>query len=320
MHSRPLRVHQGPLFQLSDPTVTAAPAAQPVSLGGRDLAFLIGINLIWGLNLIASKIGVGQFPPIFFTALRFGSIAILLVPFLRIHPGQMRTLAWAALLTGPGAFALLFLGVFLVKDASMVAIASQMGVPFSTLLSVWLLGETIRWRRRLGIVLAFGGIAIIGFDPRAFDYWEGLMLVVASCLVASLGLIFVKQMKNIRALELQAWIAVVGGPVLLLLSLALERGQWNAVVNADWSGWSALAFTTIMSSLIAHTGWYYLVSRYPVTSLSPLTLLSPLFGVFFGVTLLHDQLTSRMLIGGAVTLTGVLIVLLREHRIADTGT
>ena len=73
MHSRPLRVHQGPLFQLSDPTVTAAPAAQPVSLGGRDLAFLIGINLIWGLNLIASKIGVGQFPPIFFTALRFGS-------------------------------------------------------------------------------------------------------------------------------------------------------------------------------------------------------------------------------------------------------
>lgn len=320
MHPRPVRISQGALFQLSDPTATAAPAAPSGSLDGRDLAFLIGINLIWGLNLIASKIGVGQFPPIFFTALRFGSVAILLIPFLRIHRGQMRTLAWAALLTGPAAFALLFLGVFLVKDASMVAIASQMGVPFSTLLSVWLLGETIRWRRRLGIVLAFGGIAIIGFDPRAFAYWEGLMLVVASCLVGSLGLIFVKQMKNIRALELQAWIAIVGGPVLLLLSLTLERGQWNAVVNANWSGWAALAFTTIMSSLVAHTGWYYLVSRYPVTSLSPLTLLSPLFGVFFGVTLLHDQLTGRMLVGGAVTLVGVLIVLMREHRIADTGT
>ena len=305
---------------MSEPAAPSESLSQPVWLGGRDLAFLVGINLIWGSNLIASKIGVGQFPPIFFTALRFGSIALLLLPFLKIHRGQMRNLALAALLTGPGAFALLFVGVYLVKDASMVAIASQMGVPFSTLLSVWLLGETIRWRRRLGIVLAFGGIAIIGFDPRAFDYWQGLMLVVLSCLVASFGLIFVKQMKNIRALELQAWIAVVGGPVLLILSLALESGQWNAVVNADWSGWSALAFTTIMSSLIAHTGWYYLVSRYPVTSLSPLTLLSPLFGVFFGVTVLHDQLTSKMLIGGAVTLVGVLIVLLREHRIADTGT
>jgi len=45
-----------------------------------------------------------------------------------------------------------------------------------------------------------------------------------------------------------------------------------------------------------------------------------LFGVFFGVTLLHDQLTARMLLGGAVTLAGVLIVLMREQRIADTGT
>ncbi|HEY5807905.1 MAG TPA: EamA family transporter [Povalibacter sp.] len=305
---------------MSQPAASSAGTSQSSSISGRDLAFLIVINLIWGLNLIASKIGVGQFPPIFFTALRFGSVAVLVIPFLKIHRGQMRNLLAAALFTGPAAFALLFVGVHLVKDASMVAIASQMGVPFSTLLSVWLLGETIRWRRRLGIVLAFAGIAVIGFDPRAFDYWEGLMLVVLSCLVSSMGLIFLKRLIDIKPLELQAWIAIVGGPVLLVTSLGIETGQWNALVNADWSGWAALVFTTLLSSLVAHTGWYYLVSRYPVTSLSPVTLLSPLFGVFFGVTLLHDQLTGRMLVGGAITLAGVLIVLMREQRIADTGT
>ena len=94
----------------------------------------------------------------------------------------------------------------------------------------------------------------------------------------------------------------------------------SAVRNATWEGWAALFFTTVMSSLIAHTAWYYLVGRYPVTSLSPITLLSPLFGIFFGVTLLDDQLTARMLAGGAVTLIGVLIVVLREKRIVDTGT
>jgi O-acetylserine/cysteine efflux transporter len=94
----------------------------------------------------------------------------------------------------------------------------------------------------------------------------------------------------------------------------------DAIRNATWQGWGALLFTTVMSSLIAHTAWYYLVGRYPVTSISPITLLSPLFGIFFGVTLLHDQLTPRMLAGGAVTLIGVLIVVLREQRIADTGT
>jgi len=305
---------------VNEPAAPTAEVAQPSSISGRDLTFLIFINFIWGANLIASKIGVGQFPPIFFTALRFASVAVLVMPFLRIHQGQMRNLLAAVVLTGPAAFALLFVGVHLVRDASMVAITSQMGVPFSTLLSVWLLGETIRWRRRLGIVLAFAGIAVIGFDPHAFDYWPGLMIVVLSCFVSSLGLIFLKRLKDIRPLELQAWIAIVGGPALLLVSLVMERGQWNSVVNARWSGWSALAFTTILSSLVAHTGWYYLVSRYPVTSLSPITLLSPLFGVFFGVTLLHDQLTARMLLGGAVTLAGVLIVLMREQRIADTGT
>jgi EamA-like transporter family. len=252
--------------------------------------------------------------------LRFGSLALFLVPMLKIHRGQMTNLFAAAMLTGPAAFALLFAGIFLTEDAATVAVASQMSVPFSTLMSVWFLGETIRWRRTLGIVLAFAGIMIISFDPRVFAYWEGLALVVCSCFVSSLGLIFLKRLKGIRPLELQSWIALAGGAILLVLSLILEGGQVSAIRNATWEGWAALFFTTVMSSLIAHTAWYHLVGRYPVTSLSPLTLLSPLFGIFFGVTLLHDQLTARMLLGGAVTLVGVLIVVLREKRIVDTGT
>ena len=301
-------------------SVTTTSAGDPTSLAGRDLALLVFMNLIWGLNLIASKIGVSEFPPIFFTALRFGSLALFLIPMLKIHRGQMTNLFAAVMLTGPAAFALLFAGIFLTEDAATVAVASQMGVPFSTLMSVWFLGEVIRWRRTLGIVLAFGGIVIISFDPRVFAYWEGLALVVASSFVSALGLIFLKRLKGIRALELQSWVALVGGLILAMLSLILEGGQMAAVRNATWEGWAALFFTTVMSSLVAHTAWYYLVSRYPVTSLSPITLLSPLFGIFFGVTLLNDQLTARMLAGGAVTLIGVLIVVLREKRIVDTGT
>lgn len=294
--------------------------ADTAVISGKHFALLVLMNLVWGLNLIASKIGVAQFPPVFFSALRFGSLAIFLLPLLKIHRGQMRNLFWAAMLTGPATFSLLFLGVSKAEDAATVAIANQMGVPFSTLLSIWLLGETIRWRRTLGIALAFGGMVIISFDPRVLQYWEGMALVVASCFFGALGLIFVKRLHNIRALELQSWIAVAGGSVLMLASLLFESGQWEAVQTADWRAWSALAFTTLMSSLVAHTAWYYLVSKYPVTSLSPITLLSPLFGIFFGVTLLNDQLTPRMLVGGAVTLIGVFIVVMREKRFVDTGT
>jgi O-acetylserine/cysteine efflux transporter len=300
--------------------VTSSTAGDPATIERRDLALLLGMNLIWGLNLIASKIGVGEFPPIFFTALRFASLAVFLIPMLRIHRGQMTYLLAAALLTGPASFALLSAGIHLAEDASTVAIANQLGVPFSTLMSVWLLGETIRWRRTLGIALAFLGIVIIGFDPHVVAYWGGLVLVVVSAFVSSLGLIVLKRLHGIKPLELSSVVAVVGGSTLMIMSFAFETGQMDAIRNASWQGWAALAFTTLMSSLVAHTAWYHLVARYPVTSLSPLTLLSPLFGVLFGVTLLDDQLTLRMLLGGAVSLAGVLIVLVREKRLVDTGT
>lgn len=301
-------------------SANAPGADDSTPISGRHLTLLVFMNLVWGLNLIASKIGVAQLPPIFFTALRFGSLALFLLPLLKIHRGQMLNLLWAAMLTGPAAFSLLFLGLAKAEDAATVAIASQMGVPISTLLSVWLLGETVRWRRTLGIALAFAGMVVISFDPRVFAYWEGLALVIASTFFGSLGLIFVKRLRNIKALELQSWIALAGGSILMLFSFLLEQGQWEAVHAADWRAWSALAFTTLLSSLVAHTAWYYLVSKYPVTSLSPITLLSPLFGIFFGVTLLNDHLTPRMLVGGLITLCGVFIVVIREKRLVDTGT
>jgi O-acetylserine/cysteine efflux transporter len=301
-------------------SATTHRAGEPTSLAARDLAFLILINLIWGLNLITSKIGVAQFPPVFFTALRFVILSALLFRMLRIHPGQMKYMLLGAILTGPAAFALLTMGLHMTKDASTVAIGSQMSVPFSTLLAIWLLGDRIRWKRTLGIILAFAGIVIIGFDPRVAGYWQGFALVVISCLISSYGLICIKRLTNVRPLELQAWIGVTGAPSLLLLSFFIEGGQGAALTHASLIGWGCLLFTALGSSMVAHTGWYYLISRYPVTSLSPITLLSPIFGVFFGVTLLNDQLTTRMLLGGALTLIGVFIVVSREKQIVDTGT
>jgi len=289
-------------------------------VAGRDLAFLVGINVIWGLNLVASKIGVGEFPPILFTGLRFASLAVVLLPVLRMHRGEMRNLVVAALLTGPVSFALLFTGIAHVEDVANVAIASQLGVPFSTLLSVWLLGERIHWRRTLGIVLAFAGVAIISLDPRMFASREGLLLVAASAFVGALGVVYIKKLRSVRPLELQAWVSVAGGLVLLPLSLLFESGQWAALRGATWHGWSALAYTAVMASLIAHSTWYYLIGRYPVTGLAPITLLTPLFGIAFSVTLLGDLLTLRMILGGVITLVGVYIVVWRERRLVDVGT
>lgn len=289
-------------------------------IAAPDLVLLVLINLIWGFNLVAAKSGVSEIPPILFTALRFMLLAVVLLPVLRLFRGQMRPLLVCASLSGALHFGLMFYGLSLADDVSAVAIATQLGVPFSTLLSVWLLGEQIRWRRKLGIALAFAGIVIIAFDPRAFAYWRGLLLVIAACFVGSLGLVYVKRLEGIRALELQAWVATTSWPLLLLMSLLVESGQREALEHASWLAWGAVLFTALAASLVAHSGMYYLIARYPVTSVSPLTLLAPVFGIIFGVTLLDDQVSSRMWLGGAVTLVGVYIVATRGRRLADTAT
>lgn len=285
-----------------------------------DLLLLIGITFIWGLNLITSKFGLDEIPPILFTFLRFVIVAIVLVPVLRIQAGQMSALVVASLLSGALSFALNFAAIRRASNISSIAIAGQLSVPFATLLSVALLGETVRWRRWTGILLSFVGIVIMGFDPQIGERWESLALVIGSAFVGALGLIAVKKLRGFTPVELLAWTAWIGLPVLFLTTMRVEQPDFEQLLHdVTWKGWASLAFAAVGASLIAHTGYFHLVQRYPVTSVAPLTTLSPVFSVIFGVLLLGDPLTSWIVLGGACTLAGVLIITLREKRIVDTG-
>jgi O-acetylserine/cysteine efflux transporter len=231
----------------------------------------------------------------------------------------MGPLVVAAVFAGGLHFSLLLVGLHLADTVSTVAIAGQLGVPFATLMSIVVLGEVVRWRRWSGILLSFSGVMVMGLDPQVFQFWQGLACVVLSALLGSIGLMAVKRLQEIPPLELQAWFALISAPLILIFSVIFESGQLAAIRNAHWDAWGALAFNILGASLLAHTGYFYLVHKYPVTSVSPLTVLSPLFGVLFGVTLLGDQLTTRIVVGGAMTLIGVFIIALRETQIADTG-
>jgi len=291
-----------------------------ISIAPRHLLLLLGVTLIWGLNLVVAKVGVGEMPPVMFTTLRFAILAILTIPYLRWHGEATGAIIMVALLVGGLHFALLFIGLARADNISSVAIATQLGVPFATLLSIALLGERVRWRRWTGIGCAFLGVCIMGFDPAVFSQLESLAFVIGSAFIGSLGLIAIKRLPRMPALEMQAWIAWISWPMLGVLSLLLEDGQAAALAQAGWTGWGTLLYTAVLASLFAHTAYFFLVQRYPVTSIAPLTVLSPVFSVVFGVLLLGDTLTPRIALGGACTLLGVLIITLREKQFTDTGT
>ncbi|MCH9025981.1 MAG: DMT family transporter [Proteobacteria bacterium] len=283
-------------------------------MAAKDLLLILLINLIWGLNVVVAKYGVGQIPPILFTFLRFAIVAIVLLPVLKIHRGQMPAVIFVAVATGGIHFALTYTGLAMAADVSSVAIAMQLGIPFATVLSMLFLGEKIRFWRWLGLSMAFGGIMLISFDPQVFAYRNALALVVLGSLFGASGLLVAKKLTGVGVFELQSWIAMISWPLLLGLSLAVEPGQFAILLQADLSVWGAVLFTALAASVLAHSGMYYLIQRYDLSLVMPTFLLATVFAVIFGVTLMGDQLTPRMIAGGSCTLLGVLLILMRQIR------
>ena len=281
---------------------------------------LVAINAIWGFNIVAVKLSADRFPPVFLSFLRFLIVGLVVWPWLRIRRGEMRWLLTAATCSGGLQFALMYSGVALSGNMSSVAIAAQLGVPFATLLSIGFLGERIHWRRWLGIGMSFIGVGLIGFSPEVFHSWAGLLLIVVAAFIGAVGLVAIKRVHELEPLELQAWLAWGSVPLLLPLSLFLEHGQLASLRTAGAIGWAALLYSAGLASLVAHTAYFALIRRYPVTSVAPVTVLTPLFSVLFSVLLLGDVLDWRMIFGGLLTLSGITVIVVRGRNAAATGT
>ncbi len=284
----------------------------------QHIALLVLVCAIWGFNFVVAKVAVGHFPPIFVTGLRFLGLGLLLLPWLKWQPGQMVLVFQIALLMGALHFALMFTGLKLADDVSVVAVLTQLGVPLSTLMAWAMLGETVRWRRGIGIALAFAGSIVMVFDPKVFGYAGAIAILVISVASMSLGQVLVRRIRNVDAFAMQAWIGAIGAPSLMLLSFMLESGQWEAAQSASWLEWGTIAYMSVAVSLIGHGSAYYLLRLYPVAVVNPGFTLAPVLGAMFGVVILGERLGSGALIGAAMTIIGVFIVTLRESQIAGS--
>ena len=282
----------------------------------RDFGLLALVCLVWATNNIVSKYAVSHLgaPPLFYAAIRFGVVAAATLPWLLPMPRPRWRLLAVALTMGGGNFALVFLGLKYATPSS-VAVVSQLGVPITTLLSVLMLGEQIRWRRVLGISLTFIGALAVMWNPNGLQASGGLMFVVAGAAVSSLGAVMMKQIEGVKPLQFQAWVGFASFWPLVVLTAWLEPGQVQAGQAAGWPFLACVLYSGLIVSVGAHTGYYFLIGRYEANLISPLTLMTPLATIMLGVAIFHDPFGLRMAVGTAVALGGVLIIALRRNQV-----
>jgi O-acetylserine/cysteine efflux transporter len=283
----------------------------------RDFFLLFCICIVWGLNFVVTKWIVGAdylaLPPMFAMALRFALSAVLLAPFLRPIPKDLPAVALVALVFGAAHFGFIHYGM-LTATPSAASVTIQLLVPFTAILSVLILKERIGPPRLIGITLAFLGVTLIAFEPHAVELSIGIAFIAAGAFCGALGSIMVKRLGPIEPLNLQAWIVVLSMPMLLAASLVIEDGQVEAVVRGGWRLALAQVFVVLGVTMFAHTGYVWLLRRYEASFISPMTLMSPVWGVIFGVALMGDELNARFVLGAALALAGVAVVAIRSGK------
>lgn len=281
------------------------------------MALLLLVSLIGGSNFLAVKFTVTEIPPVFASALRFMIAGIILMPFLKVQPGRMRQLLFTALNMGALHFALIYIGFARAEDVSTVAIVSQAAVPFSTILAVILLKERVGLWRIMAISISLGGIILLGFDPRVFDYLDAVMFILAGVAAFSLGTIQMRRLGNVPPLVFMAWMSLFAATTQMTLSLFLESGQIEHVMNASSRALGSLLYTGILSTVFAHASFYYILQRNPVSRVMPFTVLAPVFAVILSIILLGEVMSDRVLAGGLLAFAGVAVITFRNKQEID---
>jgi O-acetylserine/cysteine efflux transporter len=272
----------------------------------------VSVPLLWGYQFVAIKVGVTEFPPLFFLALRFLAIALVLVPFVK-KPArrQLGPVAAISVFLGGLNFGLFYVGLGL-GSGSMSAVAYQLATPFTVLLAWPLLAERPSLRTSTGVAIAFAGVAALAAGPGRTASALPLLLVVGAAFAFAMSNVLTKRYGPFDPLMLMGWSSLLTVPQVALMSLLLEHGQLASFVAADQHGWLALAYTIFVGGILGFGLWFWLIARCSIGRVAPFGLLLPVFAVISSVSFLGDPVTPKLIVGGLLAISGVAITQVRS--------
>lgn len=282
-------------------------------LSAPAVSAVLGINAVFAGAYLFGKLGVAHFPPFLFAAMRFALVALALAPFLRFNRALLnhwRAAAAFCLTMGVGVYGTMYWALYLAGDASVILIGTQFSTPAAVLLGAWLLGERASRAVWAGILLATGGVLVVGFDAAALGYPLAFALVLISAAFYAAANVISRALREsgLGLLNLNALMALAAAPPLLALSFLFGESWRAPLQTAGAAEWTTVLYSALAVSLVGHVGLFRLLRHYPLSAVMPFYVFTPIFGVSGAILFLGEEPTARFAFGAVLAIAGVVVV------------
>lgn len=270
--------------------------------------------LIWAGNTVVNKLAVGVIFPAEIGFYRWLLAGILFTPFL-LKPVLAN---WATIKPNLGkVFILGVLGMAVYQSlayfAATLTSATNMGIILSLMpmmaltLSITSLGNRLTTGALVGAVLSFSGVMVVvsagslsALIEHGVNVGDAMMLVatLAYAVYSTLLKKWQLRMPPLQLLYLQVWVAIIVLLPLFILSPKAGLSQSNIPL---------ILYACIPTSMLAPLMWMHAINRLGPSRTTLFFNLLPIVTALIAAVVLGERLALYHLLGGALTLGGVVL-------------
>ncbi len=260
----------------------------------RHLLLAVLITAIWGVNFSIIKLGLATVDPFILAGIRFALCALPAVFFIRKPDVPWPYWVGYGLIFGIGLWGMVNLGIKTGLSAGIASLVLQFSAFFTLLLGSWVFKEALTRYQLAGMAIALSGLVCVIFIIDGSVTLMGLALVLFGAAAWSVANIINKKASTRQVFAFLVWSSLVSPIPLFALDYAVNgtAGYVALGQQLDMTAVLSILFQVYPNTLFAYWIWNSLLKTYPVSTVAPLSLLVPLFGMLGSVLIFDESLPA----------------------------
>ncbi|GFM62520.1 membrane protein [Pseudomonas cichorii] len=275
----------------------------------HHLLLAILVTALWGLNFSVIKLGLTSVDPFILAGLRFTLCALPAIFFIPKPDVAWRYIIGYGLIFGIGLWGVVNLGIKTGLSAGIASLVLQFSAFFTMLLGAWVFKETITRYQLAGIGVALCGLSSIIFISDGSVTAAGLVLVLLGAAAWSVTNIINKKAGTKQVFAFLVWSSAFSPiPLFLLDYLVNGTSGYSALINQiDHRAVLSILFQVYPNTLFGYWVWNSLLKQYPVSTVAPLSLLVPIFGMLGSAVIFGESLSPMKIVAVVLIVSGLAV-------------